>query len=188
MKKVLVLGASGNIAPYVTPDLEKDYDLSLSDIVPHPDGKPIIPVDVTSYPDVLEACRGMDAIMNFTVLRDDPVVSFEVSTKGAYHVMKAAAALGIKKVVHTGPQLIRNAYDHEFDMMMRRWHRVSGITGLPSISVWKYARFSREHTISKPSVFSLTVSVRSRQKLSLKAIFHPSQWCGKTCNTPVAWH
>ena len=42
MKKVLVLGASGNIAPYVTPDLEKDYDLSLTDIVPHPDGKPII--------------------------------------------------------------------------------------------------------------------------------------------------
>ena len=39
----------------------------------------------------------MDAIMNFTVLRDDPVVSFEVSTKGAYHVMKAAAALGIQK-------------------------------------------------------------------------------------------
>ena len=39
MRKVLVLGASGNIAPYVTPDLEKDYDLYLSDIVPHPDGK-----------------------------------------------------------------------------------------------------------------------------------------------------
>ena len=36
MKKVLVLGASGNIAPYVTPDLEKDYDLYLSDIVPQP--------------------------------------------------------------------------------------------------------------------------------------------------------
>ena len=116
MKKVLVLGASGNIAPYVMPDLEKDYDLYLSDIVPHPDGKPIINVDITSYPEVLEVSRGMDAIMNFTVLRDDPVISFEVSTKGAYHVMKAAAALGIKKVVHTGPQSIRNAYDHEFDL------------------------------------------------------------------------
>ena len=33
MKKVLVLGASGNIAPYVTPDLEKDYDLYLSRIL-----------------------------------------------------------------------------------------------------------------------------------------------------------
>ena len=109
-----MLGASGNIAPYVTPDLEKDYDLYLSDIVPHPDGKPIINVDITSYPDVLEVCRGMDAIINFAVLRDDPVISFEVSTKGAYHVMKAAAELGIKKVVHTGPQLVRNAYDHEF--------------------------------------------------------------------------
>ena len=116
MKKVLVLGASGNIAPYVTPELENDYDLRLADIVPHPSGKPTITVDVTSYQDVLEASRGMDAIMNFTVLRDHPVQSFEVSTKGAYHVMKAAAAHGIKKVVHTGPQSIRHGYDHEFDI------------------------------------------------------------------------
>ena len=95
MKKVLVLGASGNIAPYVSPDLEKDYDLYLSDIVPHPDGKPIINVDITSYPDVLDVCRGMDAIINFAVLRDDPVISFEVSTKGAYRMTKHTQHLSL---------------------------------------------------------------------------------------------
>ncbi|MBI1926982.1 NAD(P)-dependent oxidoreductase [Candidatus Poribacteria bacterium] len=116
MKNVLLLGASGNIAPYITPGLENDYHLRLADIKPHPLGKPIITVDVTSYEAVLEASRGMDAIMNFTVIRDDPVLSFEVSTKGAYHVMKAAVAHGIKKVIHTGPQLVRSGYDHDFDI------------------------------------------------------------------------
>ena len=116
MKKVLVLGASGNIAPYITPGLAKDYDLSLTDIVPHPSGTPITTVDVTCYDQVLEASRGMDAIMNFTVIRDDPTTSFDVNVKGALHVMKAAVAHNIKKVIHTGPQLVRSGYDHEFDV------------------------------------------------------------------------
>ncbi len=116
MKDVLVLGASGLIMPYVTPGLESDYRLHLADIKPHSDGKPIKTVDVTSYEQVLEASRGMDAIMNFTVVRHDPVLSFEVNIKGAYHVMKAAAEHGIKKVVHTGPQMIRHTYGHEFDI------------------------------------------------------------------------
>lgn len=116
MKQVLVLGASGLVAPYVTPGLEPYYQLHLADIKPHPFGKPLTHVDVTIYEQVLEAARGMDAIMNFTVLRNDPVLSFEVSTKGAYHAMKAAAAHGIKKVIHTGPQLVWSDYQHDFDV------------------------------------------------------------------------
>jgi nucleoside-diphosphate-sugar epimerase len=116
MKHVLVLGASGLVAPYVTPGLEPYYHLRLTDIKPHPFGKPLIPVNVTSYEEVFEASRGMDAILNFTVARDDPVQSFTVNTRGAYHVMKAAAMHGIKNVIHTGPQMIRGVYDHDFDI------------------------------------------------------------------------
>ncbi len=58
----------------------------------------------------------MDAVMNFTVNRPDPVLTFDVNTKGAFHVMKAAADLGITKVVHTGPFMIRGHYEHNFDM------------------------------------------------------------------------
>ncbi|MBI4530423.1 MAG: NAD(P)-dependent oxidoreductase [Candidatus Latescibacteria bacterium] len=116
MKHVLVLGASGQIGPYLTPGLESDYYLHLADITPHPSGKPIIPVDVTSCEEVVEASRGMDAIINLTVIRSDPVQSFEVNTKGAYHVMKAAAEHGIKKVIHTGPQWARGSYDHDCDV------------------------------------------------------------------------
>ena len=114
MKKVLVLGASGLVAPYVTPGLKDHYELYLTDIKDHPLGEHVSPVDVTSYEQVHEACRGMDAVMNFTVNRPDPVLSFDVNIKGALHVMKAVADLGIKKVVHTGPQLLRSQYDHDF--------------------------------------------------------------------------
>lgn len=116
MKKVLLLGASGEVAPHIIPGLEAHYDLRLADIQRHPDGRPMLTVDVTSYEQVLEAARGMDAIANFTVNRHHPVLSFEVNTKGAYHVMKAAAALGIRKVLHTAPELIIPQYQHEFDI------------------------------------------------------------------------
>lgn len=116
MKKVLFLGASGLIGPYLIPGLESHCDLRLADVKPHPDGREILTVDVTDYAQVLDAARGMDVIMNFTVNRQDPVQSFHVNTRGALHVMKAAAELGIQKVIHSGPQLIRTYYDHEFEM------------------------------------------------------------------------
>ena len=117
MKKVLLLGASGLIAPHIIPGLAPHYDLKLADIKPHPNGKPVLTVDVTDYHQVLEAARGMDIIMNWTVLRHDDTLSFKVNTLGAYHVMKAAAELGIKKVLHTGPSLVLiGHYEHDFDI------------------------------------------------------------------------
>ena len=71
---------------------------------------------MTAYDQVLAAARGMDAMMNFTVVRSDPEQSFHVNVQGALNVMKAAVELGIKRVIHTGPQMLRSAYDHEFDL------------------------------------------------------------------------
>ncbi len=115
-KKVLFLGASGLIGPHLTPGLTDDYDLILADVKPHPEGIKIDHVDVTDYQQVLAAARGMDAIMNFTVVRGDPDMSFHVSTRGAWHVMKAAAELGIGKILHSGPESVRGHYDHDFDI------------------------------------------------------------------------
>jgi nucleoside-diphosphate-sugar epimerase len=116
-KSVLLLGASGNIAPPILPGLEPHFDLRLADVAPHPDGRPVLNVDVTSYEQVLEASRGMDAVMNFTVVRQDPEQSFHVNTLGAWHVMKAAAELGIRKVIHTGPQTINLTHEHDFGVV-----------------------------------------------------------------------
>ena len=116
MRKVLLLGSSGNIAPHIIPALSQHYDLRLADLKPHPDGLPTQTVDITDYEQVLEAARGVDAIANFTVNRPHPVYSFAVSTVGAFHVMKAAAALNIGKVLHTGPECIIYEYHHEWDI------------------------------------------------------------------------
>jgi hypothetical protein len=115
-RKVLVLGASGMAAPFVTPGLEDDYDLTYADITPHPNEKPIVHVDVTSYKQVADACSGMDAILNFTVNRWDPVLSWKVNLNGACNIMRAAAAHGIRKVVHTGPQQVWSEYGQDFDV------------------------------------------------------------------------
>ncbi|MDA0334512.1 MAG: NAD(P)-dependent oxidoreductase, partial [bacterium] len=115
-KKVLFLGASGMIGPFLTPGLVPHYDLTLADVKPHPDGTPIDTVDVTSYEQVLAAARGHDAIMNYTVVRNDADLSFHVNVRGAWHVMRAAAALGIRKVLHSGPEYVRPYYDHAFDI------------------------------------------------------------------------
>ena len=39
---------------------------------------------------MLAAAEGMDAIVNLSVIRPDPVLSFRVNMMGAYHVMQAA--------------------------------------------------------------------------------------------------
>lgn len=113
---VLVLGASGMTAPFVTPGLESTYQLRLADVVPHPDGKETVHVDVTRYDQIVDACSGMDAILNFTVSRWDPVASWKVNLNGAHNVMKAAAACGIRKVIHTGPQQVWSEYTHDFSV------------------------------------------------------------------------
>src|SRR5690242_19858195 len=49
MRDVLLLGASGLIAPNIIPFLEPHYNLRLADVKPYPDGRPILTVDVTDY-------------------------------------------------------------------------------------------------------------------------------------------
>ncbi len=115
-KKILLLGASGLVAPHIIGGLEQHYQLRLADIKPNPDGRPVRQVDVTDYHQVLEAARGMEAILNFTVNRGDPGLSFAVNVQGAHHVLRAAVELGIRKVVHTGPELVVPHYRHEFDI------------------------------------------------------------------------
>jgi nucleoside-diphosphate-sugar epimerase len=150
-KKVALLGASGLIAPHITSGLEQYFDLRLADIKPHPDGRPIQMMDITDYAQTLDACRGMDAIMNFTVNRPHPTLSFHVNALGVYHVMKAAAELGINRILHTGPELIIRAYHHDFDVgdvPQAPGTGYYGVTKYLSMEICKiYARAYRIETI-----------------------------------------
>jgi nucleoside-diphosphate-sugar epimerase len=73
-------------------------------------------VDVTRYDQVLEACRGMDAAINLTVLREHPEKAFTVNTIGAFNIARAASECGVQRLIHTGP--FHTALHHGADS----WH------------------------------------------------------------------
>lgn len=127
-RHVVIFGAGGPLAAISARALERDHTLrlcdkrSLSEIVadgtPQSRGAPVprllgpphemCQVDVTDYSQVLQATRGMDAVINMTVIRPDPVQAFRVNTLGAYNVVRAAVECGIRRVVQTGPQQVTN--------------------------------------------------------------------------------
>lgn len=129
-RKVVVFGAGGPLAAVTTEALVRDHTLRLTDVRPLAEivaeGKLQSPgaplprlldpphesrvVDVVDPEHVLAAARGMDAIINCTVVRPHPVQAFRVNTLGAYNVMRAAVACGIRRVVHTGPQQVTLPY------------------------------------------------------------------------------
>lgn len=138
--RVAIFGAGGPLAAAAAQALRDQYTLRLTDLRPlaeiAAEGKPQSPgaplpevppppheclqVDVTEYGQVLEAARGMDALINCTVVRPDLAAAFGVNLVGAYNVAKAAVELGIRRIVHTGPQLVISRpgldYSDDFDV------------------------------------------------------------------------
>ncbi len=124
IRRVVIFGAGGPLGSAATEALKNDYELRLADIRPVEEAvaaKPQFPgaplpvapeaphewriMDMRSAEQVMDACDGMDAIINCAVLRQSPDSAFGVNSIGAYHVMEAAVAHGIRRVVHTGPYL-----------------------------------------------------------------------------------
>jgi nucleoside-diphosphate-sugar epimerase len=122
IQNVVIFGAGGPLAAAAAVELAPVYRLRLTDArsieaaaagSPQSVGAPLpIPpapphewrvVDVTDAAAVEAACAGMDAIINCTVVRPDPVAAWRVNLLGVQSVMRAAVAHGIKRVVHTGP-------------------------------------------------------------------------------------
>jgi nucleoside-diphosphate-sugar epimerase len=139
-QRVVIFGAGGPIGASAAAVLAPDHTLRLTDARPLADivaaNRPFAPgaplprlldaphetavVDVADYAEVRAAVHGQEAIVNFAVVRNDPVASFRVNLLGAYHVLRAAVAEGIRRVVHTGPrQLIPHAagYRADFDLV-----------------------------------------------------------------------
>ncbi|HEX2515834.1 MAG TPA: NAD(P)-dependent oxidoreductase [Chloroflexota bacterium] len=125
IRKVVVFGAGGPLAGATIPLLTESYSLRITDLRPMAEivaagprgtGAPtprlldppheMRQVDVTDPAQVLAACEGMDAIVNCTVVRPHLAQAFLVNCIGAYNVMRAAVAHGIRRVVHTGPQQV----------------------------------------------------------------------------------
>ena len=136
----MIFGAGGPLAAAAAPLLTETHTVRLTDLLPLADiiaaNEPQSPgaplpvlfdppheaqvVDITDYDQVLAACADMDAIVNCTVNRPHPVEAFRVNCLGAYNVMRAAVAHGIRRVVHTGPHLTGSGhnvgYNWDFDI------------------------------------------------------------------------
>jgi len=122
---VVVFGAGGPLGSTLAGELAPHYTLRLTDVKPveelmdGPRQSPGAPlpappqpphtwqvVDVRDPGQVHAACAGMDAIVNVSVVRNDPVDAFRVNTIGVHNIMQAAVAHGIHRVVQTGPYML----------------------------------------------------------------------------------
>ncbi len=136
IKRVVIFGAGGPLGSAVASELAKEYTLRLTDVQPidalvnaepQSPGAPLPAalgephewrvVDVRDGQQVRDACEGMDAIINCSVVRYGDENVFRVNTVGAYNVMEAAVAQKIHRVVHTGPFMLgdRGAFGYDWD-------------------------------------------------------------------------
>jgi nucleoside-diphosphate-sugar epimerase len=137
---VTVFGASGPLAAATAPLLASSYTLRLTDVLSPEDGAARIaerfpdaprptrlgpphdfrPVDITDPAAVLDAAQDASALLNCTVVREHAPGAFRVNTMGAYNVLRAAVRQGIRRVVHTGPQILSpdhpTGYSADFDV------------------------------------------------------------------------
>ena len=142
IRNVVVFGAGGPLGAVTALELASAYRLRLTDARPVADiiaeGKPQMPgaplptllaepheyrvVDIRDPAQVLAACAGMDAIINCAVVRWLVPGAFQVNTLGMYHILRAAQAHGIKRIVHTGPFMVdgppiaQAAYAGDYDL------------------------------------------------------------------------
>jgi nucleoside-diphosphate-sugar epimerase len=127
---VTIFGASGPLGAAAAAQLAARHALRLTDVLAPEAGAariaerwPAAPrperlqvphefwhVDVSHGDVVRDAAQGATALLNCTVVREHAAGAFRVNTVGAYHVMRAAVAHGIRRVVHTGPQML--SLDH----------------------------------------------------------------------------
>ncbi len=118
---ILLIGANGYLGPHVVKELAPHHHLRITDIRPAPPeirrqfpDHEYADLDVTSHEQVMRQAEGMDAIVNLSVVRRDPRLAFQVNLLGCYHVMQAAVAHGIRRVVNTGPHftVAGPSYEH----------------------------------------------------------------------------
>ncbi len=123
IRNVVIFGAGGPMGAATTLEMVNTYRLRqadlrtipeiLADLAPERKDRPLPPVldgphefrqvDMRVTEQVIDACEGMDAIINCSVLRQRLHDAFQVNTVGAYNVALGAITHGIRRIVQTGP-------------------------------------------------------------------------------------
>ena len=98
--KVLLLGGNGFLGPHVVEELQSDYELRITDIVPIDSAHETMQVDIADIDQVRRAAEGTDIIVNCSVLRPDRKLAFDVNTTGTYNAIHAALEAGHDRCTH----------------------------------------------------------------------------------------
>jgi uronate dehydrogenase len=113
--RILITGAAGYVGRRVVAALENGHELRCGDVNPSGSDPPWSRVDVTRFDDVLEATRGMDAVIHLAVASgqegeyEDAAFNqlrFDVNVKGTWNVLEAARQCGVKRVVFTSSLMV----------------------------------------------------------------------------------
>lgn len=117
--RVLVTGAAGYVGRHITPALEREHELVLADIQPIAGAARFVPLDLTDAAAVRRAVSGMDAVLHLATasgfegaVEDDAAnrLRFAVNVEGTYNLLQAAAAAGVRRVVHTSSIMVTWGY------------------------------------------------------------------------------
>ena len=105
--KILILGGTGMLGPWVIKALKNKHEILLTDIKSPPknfDGD-FQKLSVDDIDGVAKASEGKDCIINLSVLRHDRKLAFDVSTLGNFAMMNAAKTNNIKScLLYTSPR------------------------------------------------------------------------------------
>lgn len=102
--RVVVTGGSGLAGRAVVADLvEHGFEVTNVDLVPGNGPAPFRRADIEDLGQVYGALRGAEAVVHFAAIPrptfDVPEVVFRTNVMGAFNVLEAAAALGVRRVV-----------------------------------------------------------------------------------------
>ena len=94
--------------------MESHCDLTLADIKPYPDGRPIKHVDMRHYDQVRDAMRGMDAVMEFYGEPSRPHLELSRQYTGRIACHESRGRIGHQKSgaygTATGEELLRSGF------------------------------------------------------------------------------
>ena len=101
--KVLLLGSNGMLGPWVSDVLRDDHEIIETDLEEISTNTNFKKVDISDTKSVIDVSKGVDAVINLSVLRTDRILAFDVNAKGNLNMMLAAEENKIPRIINSGP-------------------------------------------------------------------------------------
>lgn len=114
--KVVVTGATGAVGPFVITELEKGHELNLFVRRPVETKHRALLGDLTSADDCQRALEGAKAVVHLGAFSEPTPEAFHVNICGTYHLLEAARAQGISRVIMASTNCV---YGHCFQISGR---------------------------------------------------------------------